>query len=204
MPEYAGYTSQDHVQHDQKYPVFLQHHHGHRLQLLKKRPGRLCADRPAWDPFRTAYEEVTDGQTTFLLKSWRTDIAEPRQYVLLQGHLDQKTTLFLSPEPLRSSLGRELSLSAERLTTLVRLLCATVTRLSPEELIPAYSSAQDPRVSFMYLAESHISLFIRRCCETGFSAEKERLLRFFRQNREEEELTIEVRQDSIPSLCPTR
>ncbi len=88
---------------DQGRNIFLQRHSGHSLTTLKKKKDKFSADRPVWDPFRTAYEEVTDGRETFLLKSWRADISAPRQYALLRGSLDIATTVTLPAEPLRSS-----------------------------------------------------------------------------------------------------
>src|SRR5689334_1375455 len=63
--------------------AFRRKHNRHRLLPLKKKKDRCCIDRPVWDPLRTAYEEVTDGRETFLLKSWRTDLNMPRSYALL-------------------------------------------------------------------------------------------------------------------------
>jgi len=48
--------------------VFRRKHDRHRLLPLKKKKDRCFMDRPAWDPLRTAYEEVTDGKETFILK----------------------------------------------------------------------------------------------------------------------------------------
>src|SRR5262249_57323647 len=49
---------------DQGRDLFLQTHSGHALSALKKKREKFFADRPVWDPFRVAYEEVTDGPAT--------------------------------------------------------------------------------------------------------------------------------------------
>jgi hypothetical protein len=66
---------------------FLDRHHGHRLGVLKKIGDKILSDRPVWDPLRTVYEEVTNGQENFVLNSWRRDISAPRCYALLNGSL---------------------------------------------------------------------------------------------------------------------
>ena len=66
---------------------FLHRHHTHRLGLLKRVRDKILSNRPVWDPMRTVYEEVSDGQETFVLKSWREDISAPRCYLLLRGSL---------------------------------------------------------------------------------------------------------------------
>ena len=72
--------------------AFLRNHYHHSLRVLEKKPSRFYTDRPVWDPFRIAYEEVTNGDETFLLKSWRTTLDEPRHYGLLHGSLEITTT----------------------------------------------------------------------------------------------------------------
>ena len=185
---------------DQDRIVFLQQHLSHSLATLKKKKDRCWSDRPLWDPFRTAYEEVTDGQETFLLKSWRTDISAPRQYALLRGTLDIQTDITLPEEPLQSALMRDFSCPPTQIADLTKFLQRTVAVFPPEELIPAYCSANDPQLSFAYLAEHHLRMLVRRCDETGDSFEKERLWDFFVRNQEEDELTIEMRQHCRPQF----
>src|SRR4051812_44136989 len=130
---------------------FLQRHSGHHLTALKKKKDKFSADRPVWDPFRVAYEEVTDGRESFLLKSWRADLATPRQYSLLRGHLAMTTTVTLPEEPLRSSLADCFGSYAPFLPSVMRALQRTVSLLPPDGLIPAYCSAEEPQLSFAYL-----------------------------------------------------
>src|ERR1044071_1029884 len=89
--------------------VFRRKHNRHCLLPLKKKKDRCCMDRPVWDPMRMAYEEVTDGRETFILKSWRTDPHMPRYYALLRGTLAIETTVRLPQEPLRQELSRAFS-----------------------------------------------------------------------------------------------
>jgi hypothetical protein len=177
---------------------FLQRHSGHPLTTLKKKRDKFSADRPVWDPFRIAYEEVTDGRESFLLKSWRADLATPRQYTLLRGHLDMATTVTLPEEPLRSSLAGCFTSHILLLPGVIKALQRTVSLLPPDGLIPAYCSAEDPHLSFAYLAEHHLRMLVRCCCETGLALEKDRLWNFFATRQQEEELTMEIRRHCRP------
>lgn len=186
---------------DQEREVFLQRHQDHSLAMLKRRKNRISADRPAWDPFRTAYEEVTDGRESFLLKSWRTDLSAPRQYTLLRGALDVTATVILPEEPLRDALARFFAVSPIQITALMKALQRTVTTLPPEELIPAYCSADDPQLSFAYLAEPHLRMLVRCCKEEGLAKERTNLWEFFLSKRQEEELMVEMWQYCRPHFA---
>ena len=194
VPHYQRQEDEIAEEPEREHEAFFQRHQGHPLAKLKKKTDRYWADRPLWDPFRTAYQEVTDGQETFLLKSWRTDITAPRQYALLRGSLTLSTDVFLPEEPLRSTLRRDLSCPPEQSARLTRLFQHTVATLPAEELVPAYCSSDDPQVSFAHLADHHLRILVRRCSETGVAIERERLWAFLVRNQTEEELTVEMRQ----------
>jgi len=183
---------------DQGRDLFLQTHSGHALSALKKKREKFFADRPVWDPFRVAYEEVTDGRETFLLKSWRAELAAPRQYALLRGHLDVATRVSLPEEPLRSSLASCFPAYTPLLPGLLQALQRAVSALPAHELIPAYCSAEDPQLSFAYLAGHHLRVLVRCCSEAGLSLEKDRVWHFFTTRQQEEELTVEMRQHCRP------
>jgi len=183
---------------DQERHNFLQRHSGHYLTTLKKKQDKFSANRPVWDPFRVAYEEVTDGRESFLLKSWRADLAAPRQYTLLRGHMDVATTVTLPEEPLRNSLAGCFASYTPLLPSLMKALQRVVSRLPADGLIPAYCSAEDPHLSFAYLAEHQLRMLVRCCCEAGLTLEKDRLWNFFATRQQEEELTVEVRRDCRP------
>jgi hypothetical protein len=172
---------------------FLKRHRGHPLTTLKRKKDRFYADRPVWDPSRVAYEEVTDGRETFLLKSWREAIAESRHYTLLRGRLDMKATVTLPGDILSESLAGCFPAFTPFLPNLVQALQRIVAALPAEELIPAYCSADDPQVSFAYLAEHHLRMLVRCCYEMGLAIEKDRLWHFFVTRQQEEELTVEMR-----------
>jgi hypothetical protein len=186
------------VPEEDEHAIFLQRHAGHSLGPLKKKKDKFFADRPLWDPFRVAYEEVTDGHETFLLKSWRADLTAPRQYALLRGSLAVTTTVTLPEEPLRGSLAGYFPAFTPLLPNLMKALQRRVSLLPPEELIPAYCSADDPQLSFAYLAEPHLRMIVRCCSEAGLTLERDRLWRFFTTKQQEEELTVELRQDCRP------
>jgi len=141
---------------------------------------------------------VTDGRESFLLKSWRADLAAPRQYILLRGHLAMATTVTLPQEPLGRSLAGCFTSSTLLLPGVMKALQRTVALLPPEGLIPAYCSADDPHLSFAYLAEHHLRMLVRCCCEAGLGLEKDRLWNFFATRQQEEELTLEIRRHCRP------
>jgi hypothetical protein len=183
---------------DQAHTNFLQRHSGHHLTTLKKKKDKFAANRPVWDPFRIAYEEVTDGRESFLLKSWRADLATPRHYALLRGHLDMATTVTLPEEPLRSSLADCFTSYSPLLPGVMKALQRTVSMLPSDGLIPAYCSADDPHLSFAYLAEHHLRMLVRCCYEAGLTLERDRLWQFFTTRQQEEELTVEIQQHCRP------
>jgi len=193
-PHYRSQGDDFEEEPDQERAAFLRRHRGHPLTVLKRKTDRFFADRPVWDPLRTAYEEVTDGREMFLLKSWRTDITAPRQYTLLRGSLDMTTTVALPEEPLRDTLAHSFPCSAAQLASLVKALQHAVATLPPEELIPAYCAADDPEVSFAYLAEHHLRMLAHRCSDAGLASERKRLWDFLISKQQEEELTVEMRQ----------
>jgi hypothetical protein len=174
--------------------AFLCRHLGHLLTPLKKKVDRYLADRPAWDPFRTAYEEVTDGRETFLLKSWRTQLDEPRQYALLRGSLAVETTIQLPDEPLRQELTRAFSCPSRLVEDVVKTLQRMAAALPPDELLPAYCSATDPDVSFFYPNEQHVGILIESCRKEGLGLGKEALHGFFTPRQQEDTLLLELRR----------
>ena len=186
------------VPDEDEHSTFRQRHSRHSLRPLKKKKDKFSADRPVWDPFRVAYEEVTDGHETFLLKSWRADLTAPRQYTLLRGFLDVTTTVTLPEEPLRGCLADCFPSFTPLLPNLMKALQRRVSLLPPEELIPAYCSADDPQLSFAYLAEHHLRMIVRCCSEAGLTLERDQLWRFFTTKQQEEELTVELRQHCCP------
>jgi hypothetical protein len=183
---------------EQDSTAFLQDHYHHALRLLEKKADRFHADRPVWDPFRIAYEAVTDGDETFLLKSWRTTLDEPRQYGLLRGSLEITTQVHLPVQPLSTTLASSFFLSAQQLRLLIAAFQSSVGALPAQEFVPAYCSADDPQLSFVYLAEHHLQHLLRSCQADRFSIDQAQMWDFLISHRYEEELTIEVRQDSQP------
>ena len=173
---------------------FFSYHADHGLRTLQKKPDRFWADRPAWDPLRVAYQEVTDGYERFLLKSWRTNLDEPRSYTLLRGTLALTTQVTLPADPLQDMLTDTLQLSPARVTDFVQVCQRAVATLPADEFIPAYCSAHDPQIAFAYLAEHHVPTLVRCCGEVGASSEeKERLHDFFIDSHQGDELTVEMR-----------
>jgi hypothetical protein len=193
-PRYRVQNGKIEEEPDNEREAFLRRHRGHPLAQLKKKKDRYFADRPAWDPLRTAYEEVSDGRDTFLLKSWRTDLNEPRQYTVLRGSLDIATTIQLADEPLREELAREFSYAPQFVEEVVHTLQRLVTTLPPDELLPAYCSAEDPRVSFFYPNLRHLGLFVESCRKEGVTFDKEKLRDFFARRQQDEALTLELHQ----------
>ncbi len=186
-------NSEDAALEDER-ETFLRRHRGHRLVPLRKKRDRYFSDRPVWDPLRIAYEEVTDGGETFVVKSWRTNLHEPRQYALLRGALDIATTVDLPKEPLCEDLMHSLSCSPEQAEQIVKKLQQLVTTFPLEDLLPAYFSADDPHLMFSYLSERHLRKCVELCREAGIASDKAKLQDFFIQRQQEDALTLELRQ----------
>ena len=111
------------------------------------------------------------------------------------------TTVTLPEEPLRSSLAGCFAPYTPLLPGVMKALQRMVSTLLPDGLIPAYCSAEDPHLSFAYLAEHHLRMLVRCCCEAGLILEKDRLWNFFATRQQEEELTVELRQDCHPCFA---
>lgn len=178
--------------------AFLRRHFGHPLTPLKKKKDRFFSDRPVWDPFRIAYEEVTDGKEIYILKSWRTDLNEPRRYALLRGALEVSITVQLPKEPLREELSHTFSWSSEQAEMIVERLQRMVASLPPEELLPAYYAVDDPHLLFSYLHERHLRKCIEVCQTRSGVFDKARLWDFFVQHQQDDALTLEVHHSYRP------
>lgn len=174
--------------------AFARQHQHHPLGTLKRKRARVWADRPLWDPYCIAYEEVTNGRETFLLKSWRPALNEPQLYTLLRGSLDITATVTLPEEPLRESLFKYCPTLVFLVPRLVKIMQRTVATFPPEELLPAYDSADDPQLSFASLTERQLWVLWRCCCEASGTGEKDRWWSFLATRQHEEELTVEIRQ----------
>lgn len=174
--------------------TFLRQHREHPLVRLKKNKDRYFADRPAWDPLRIAYEEVTDGRDIFLLKSWRANLDEPRQYAVLRGVLDIATTIQLADESLREELTREFADEPQVVDSLVDTIQRSVATLPPDELLPAYCSAEDPQVSFFYPSPQHLKLFIESCRKERIAFDGEKLRNFLTRCQQDDALMLEMHQ----------
>ncbi len=172
---------------------FYRQHGGHHILPLAKKKDRCCTDRPAWDPFRTAYEEVTDGCDTFLLKSWRTNLHEPRTYALLRGALAITTTVQLPEEPLRQELVHEFSCSVQTADAIVNRLRRVVTTIPASELRSVYCSAEDPSLFFAHLDERLLRVLTQSCREADLTLDAAQVRNFFIQ-QQQEWLALELRQ----------
>jgi hypothetical protein len=175
---------------DDEQTAFLHKHFGHPLMPLKKKKDRYFSDRPVWDPLRIAYEEVTDGRETYILKSWRADLNEPRQYALLQGTLEVSITVQLPKEPLREELRRAFSCSLQQAETIVNRLQHLVASLPPAELLPVSCATDDPHLLFSYLSEHHLRKCIEACQAESGMLDKARLRDFFVQHQQEDALML--------------
>lgn len=173
--------------------TFVHTHWRHGLAPLKKKTDRYTADRPLWDPLRTAYEEVSDGRENFLLKSWRTHLSEPRHYALLRGTLPIVTTVRLADAALQKELVREFPCSSAQADAIVQKLQRVVAALPPEELAPAYCSADDPQVTFSYLSEHQLQRFVESCQEARV-LDRVKLREFFLRQQREDSLVLELRR----------
>jgi hypothetical protein len=174
--------------------AFCQKHRSHRVLPLKKKKDRCSLDRPVWDPLRTAYEEVTDGRDTFILKSWRPDLNEPRQYALLRGMLTIATTVQLPEEPLRGELVHAFSCSLQTADAIVSRLQRVAAALPVSELPPVYCSADDPCLLFASPDKQHVQVFTKLCRETSVSLDTIQVQDFFIRQQQEDSLMLELRQ----------
>ncbi len=193
-PHYRLHNGSVEEEPDEEREAFLRKHSGHPLVRLKKNKDRYFADRPAWDPLRVAYEEMTDGRDIFLLKSWRINLDEPRQYAVLRGSLDIATTIQLADESLREELTREFTEEPQVVDTLVNTIQRSVAVLPPDELLPAYCSAEDPQVSFSYPSPQHLRFFVESCRKEGVAFDGEKLRNFLVRRQQDDALLLEIHQ----------
>ena len=174
--------------------VFRRKHSRHHLLPLKKKKDRCFMDRPAWDPLRTAYEEVTDSRETFILKSWRTDPNMPRSYALLRGTLSIETTVRLPQEPLRQELAQAFACSSQTMDVLMSHLQRAAAAFPVQELAPIYFAADDPDLLFAQPNARHVQVFTQLCEKTGVTLDKAHVHDFFIHQQREDSLLLELRQ----------
>ncbi len=67
--------------------AFMQRHDGHKLEALQAFGMSYNPGIPPLDPMKERYIEVTNGQETFVIRSFRNSIEEPLNFELLQGRL---------------------------------------------------------------------------------------------------------------------
>jgi hypothetical protein len=173
--------------------AFCRDHRFHDVRPLTKKTDRCVSDRPLWDPFRTAYEEVSDGRETFLLKSWREDLNAQRQYTLLRGSLALATTVQLAEKPLRQEIVHAFACSEQTAAAIVNRLQRLVATIPASELSSVYCSADDPSLLLATPDERLLPLLSQSCREAGESLDATQVRDFFVQ-QQDDALTLELRQ----------
>ena len=66
---------------------YLRAHDGHALGALARSSDRESRSHPRWDPMIRVTVEATDGETSYVIVSERTDVMSPRRYVVRPGRL---------------------------------------------------------------------------------------------------------------------
>jgi len=131
--------------------AFLTRHARHALETLRATGTPAVYTGPIADPMTSTTWEVSNGDTTCLVQSWRTSIAEPLHYRVVPGRLVADAAEVEVPsEDIRADLDRALfphTAPNRKLDAFVDRFKAVAWELYPETLEIVYDLSGDPTLS---------------------------------------------------------
>ncbi len=183
------------------YGQFLADHHQHELTWLARTACETSSDRPLWDPMATITFAATDGEHCYVVSGTRTSIEEPRVYHFAPGSVDAgNASVLVADQPLRRGLDLEFYPHALRLTKIEQFLSAVhdiIGHLDADELPIAFDDADDPAISIARMPDATYQELLTRCADIFDAAEIETVIKFLRENRDEDGLlALRVRRES--------
>jgi hypothetical protein len=137
--------------------AFLTRHARHALETLRATGTPAVYTGPIADPMTSTTWEVSNGDTTCLVQSSRTSIAEPLRYRVVPGRLVADAAAIEVPtDDIRSDIDRALFPHAapdRKLDAFVARFKAVAWELDPETLEIVYDLSGDPTLSVAKLPQ---------------------------------------------------
>ncbi len=165
--------------------AFMQRHDGHKLEALQAFGMSYNPGIPPLDPMKERYIEVTNGQETFVIRSFRNSIEEPLNFELLQGRLKiTRVIVEIQEDEIRKEMKYhfpwELSarLDDEKIDLFIRLFRELardldLIRIEDHEYSPTGSS-----LLFGALDNRTVDTLVERCASYFSPAELKGIRRF--------------------------
>lgn len=167
--------------------AFRSEHRGHELEVVRRLPGASTYDRPAWDPMATEWFQVSCGQGTFLVRSWRDSVDEPRRRALQPGPLPaEQSSVEIDLAQLRRALDRHFfphALRARKLDQFLVLVRELIQDIDPSSLEITFDDVEHANASFAPFPDELCDLLLVQCRSVFDESELQRVAEFIDSNR---------------------
>lgn len=183
--------------------AFLQRHAGHRLEPLTEIGEKCFPAGRAGDPMRVGYVEATNGRESFVIRSFRTTIAEPLQFELIRGRLKPyRVAVAIQEAGLRREMKQRLrSVVSERAADektdlFIELLNDLVGDLNPDAIKVVGYDYADASLEYGQLEPPLVDALMRKCSAHFSAAELDAVRGFIDAHREPDDvLALVVKRD---------
>jgi hypothetical protein len=167
--------------------AFRREHCGHDLEVVRRQPGVSTYDRPAWDPMATEWFQVISEHGTFLVRSWRDSVDEPRQRKLQPGPLPtEQSSVEIDLKLLHRALDRHFfphALRARKLEQFLVLVQELIQDIDPSSLEISFDDVEHANASFAPFPDDLCALLLVQCRSIFDESELPRVAEFIDSNR---------------------
>ena len=137
--------------------AFLTRHARHALETLRATATPPVYTGPVADPMTSTTWEVSNGDTTCLVQSWRTSLSDPQRYRVVPGRLvADAASIEIPSDDIRADIDRALypgTAPDRKLDAFVARFKAVAWELDPERLEIVYDLSGDPTLSVAKLPQ---------------------------------------------------
>ncbi|GIW39897.1 MAG: hypothetical protein KatS3mg076_0474 [Candidatus Binatia bacterium] len=131
-------------------------HAGHVLEPGIPR-GPVLTSGPLWDPASPTFQEIEAAGRTWVLRSERASIEEPRRFSLTAARIERDPPLVeVEAAHLLAVLDRAFypqTFPERKARKVLRVLEETLARTPPDELLPSHDCPEDAETSYASLPE---------------------------------------------------
>jgi len=179
--------------------LFCREHAAHGLEIGIRCTTTAVYDGPIWDPMVTAWFEVQINGDTYLVRSWRASIDEPRCCELSRGVIERGTaTVEIDEDYLLLALDRWFFphvLAPSRCTLFVDKARILIGDLDPDQIETSFDDTDDPEIGIAPFPERLAVKLVQQTRSLFDPVEQERLKRFIDAHRAEDgALALRVRR----------
>ena len=175
--------------------AFLERHAGHRLESLCEVGEKCFPVGAAGDPMRVGYVEATDGREYFVIRSFRTTIAEPLAFQLIRGRLKPyRVAVAIQEARLRREMKQRLRAvaseraAAEKTDLFIELLNDLVGNLNPDAVKVVGYDYADSSLEYGRLEPPLVDALIRKCSAHFSAAELDAVRGFIDAHRDPDDV----------------